>query len=243
MEQLAPFYVNLIVLQGFGLFPFRLLQFGTVSLYPFYLISARTPRDYADLAKAPVFSYGFFLPQSMLVFVICIVYSVLPASWSIILFGLIYFLIGAFIYKYQLLYAMEHRQQSTGRAWPMICNRIILGLVLFQIAMTGILALRGAFTASLFQVPLIAGTVWFTLYFQRTFFPLMRFIALRSIERTDPPPFLPTPPQSTWDRDTDHGRTVDESEETGLRYMNPNLTSPLETLWIRKSGHGRSENV
>ena len=249
LEQLAPFYVNLIVLQGFGLFPFRLLQFGTVSVYPFYLIWARTPRDYADLVKAPVFSYGFYLPQSMLIFVICIVYSVLPSSWSIILFGLIYFVIGAFIYKYQLLYAMEHRQQSTGRAWPMICNRIILGLILFQIAMTGILALRGALTASLFQVPLIVGTIWFTVYFQRTFFPLMRFIALRSIERDVPPPlepsppYVPSPPESTWDRDTDRGRTVDTSQETGTRYMNPNLTSPLETLWIRKSGHGRSENV
>ena len=243
LEQLAPFYVNLIVLQGFGLFPFRLLQFGTVSLYPFYLITARTPRDYADLAKAPIFSYGFYLPQSMLVFVICIVYSVLPSSWSIILFGLIYFMIGAFIYKYQLLYAMEHRQQSTGRAWPMICNRIILGLVLFQIAMTGILALRGALTPSIFQVPLIAATIWFTVYFQRTYFPLMHFISLRSIERHAPTPIIATPPESTWDRDTDRGRTVDESQETGLRYINPNLTSPLETLWIRKSGHGRSENV
>ena len=249
LEQLAPFYVNLIVLQGFGLFPFRLLQFGTVSVYPFYLIWARTPRDYAELVKPPVFSYGFYLPQSMLIFVICIVYSVLPSSWSIILFGLIYFMIGAFIYKYQLLYAMEHRQQSTGRAWPMICNRIILGLILFQIAMTGILALRGAFTPSLLQVPLIVGTIWFTVYFQRTFFPLMRFIALRSIERNVPPPlepsppFVPSPPESTWDRDTDHGRTVDTSQETGTRYMNPNLTSPLETLWIRKSGHGRVENV
>jgi calcium permeable stress-gated cation channel len=243
LEQLSPFYINLIVLQGLGLFPFRLLEFGTVSLYPFYLISAKTPRDYADLTRAPVFSYGFYLPQSMLVFVICTVYSVLPASWTMILFGLIYFCVGAFIYKYQLLYAMEHRQQSTGRAWPMICNRIILGLILFQIAMTGILALKGALTASLLLVPLIAGTVWFTLYFQRTFFPLMRFIALRSIVRHEPPPEVPTPPQSTWDRDTDQGRMVDTDPVTGMRYMNPNLTTPLETLWIRKSGHDRTQNV
>lgn len=242
LEQLSPFYINLIVLQGFGLFPFRLLEFGSVAIYPFFLLSARTPRDYADIAKAPIFTYGFYLPQSMLIFVICIVYSVLPSSWTIILFGLIYFLIGAFIYKYQLLYAMEHRQQSTGRAWPMICNRIILGLVLFQISMTGILALKGAFTASLFQVPLIVITIWFTIYFQRTFFPLMRFIALRSIDRYEPPP-LPPLSESTWDRDTDQGRTVDTDPETGLRYMNPNLTSPLETLWLRKPGHGRAEDV
>jgi calcium permeable stress-gated cation channel len=238
LEQMSPFYVNLIVLQGLGLLPFRLLELGSVALYPFYMIAAKTPRDYAELSQAPIFSYGFYLPQTMLIFIICIVYSVLPASWMITLFGLVYFLIGGFIYKYQLLYAMEHRQHSTGRAWPMICNRIITGLVLFQVAMTGILALRGALTASLFMSPLLATTIWFTVYFQKTYVPLMRFIALRSIDRASAPP-IPTPTESAWDRDTDYGQTVDTSEETGLRYINPNLTQPLETLWIRKPGHGR----
>lgn len=241
LESLSPFYTNLIVLQGLGLFPFRLLEFGTVALYPFYLIAAATPRDYAELAAPPVFSYGFFLPQSMLIFVICTVYSLLPASWTIILFGLIYFVIGQFIYKYQLLYAMEHRQQSTGRAWPMICNRIILGLVIFQIANTGILILRKAFTASVFIAPLIVATIWFTVYFQRTYFPLMWFIALRSIDKP-PPPRPITPPENPWSRDTDHGCAVDESEETGLRYVNPNLVEPLETMWVRKPGHDASGN-
>jgi hypothetical protein len=241
LEQLSPFYVNLIVLQGLGLLPFRLLEFGSVALYPIYLIAARTPRDYAELSQPPIFSYGFYLPQTMLIFIICIVYSVLPASWMITLFGLVYFLIGGFIYKYQLLYAMEHRQHSTGRAWPMICNRIITGLVLFQVAMTGILALRGALTASVFLAPLLAGTIWFTVYFQRTYVPLMRFIALKSIDRASSPQ-LPTPPESAWDRDTDYGQDVDTSHDTGLRYINPNLVRPLETLWIRKPGHGRPEH-
>jgi hypothetical protein len=31
---------------------------------------------------------------------------VFPSSWLICLFGLIYFTVGKFIYKYQLLYAM-----------------------------------------------------------------------------------------------------------------------------------------
>lgn len=242
LEQLSPFYINLIVLQGFGLFPFRLLEFGSVALYPFYLITAKTPRDYAELAKPPIFSYGFYLPQTMLVFIICIVYSVLPSSWMITLFGLIYFLIGGFIYKYQLLYAMEHRQHSTGRGWPMICDRIITGLILFQVAMTGILALRGALTASIFLSPLLAITIWFTIYFHRTYVPLMKFIALRSIDRGNILD-LPTPPESTWDRDTDYGRHVDTDPQTGLRYINPNLVRPLETIWIKQSALTRSQSA
>ena len=44
VSQLTPFYMNLIVLQGLGLFPFRLLMFGAVSMYPIYLFGAKTPR-------------------------------------------------------------------------------------------------------------------------------------------------------------------------------------------------------
>lgn len=233
VQQLWRFYTNLIVLQGLGLLPFRLLEFGSVALYPVYLLTAKTPRDHAELAEAPVFQYGFYLPQSMLIFVICVVYSILPTAWLILVFGLLYFIIGAFIYKYQLLYAMEHKQHSTGQIWPMICNRIFLGLIIFHIVMTGLLAASQALTQAVFMSPLIIATIWFTVYFQRTYFPLMYFIALRSIDRK-PDPALPEPSESAWDRATDHGRTVDTDPDTGLRYMNPNLTQPLEKLWIRK---------
>ena len=44
LKALGPFYTNLIVLQGLGLFPFRLLEFGSVALYPISLMGSKTPR-------------------------------------------------------------------------------------------------------------------------------------------------------------------------------------------------------
>lgn len=44
LNSLGLFYQNLILLQGIGLFPFRLLEFGSVFLYPISLIGAKTPR-------------------------------------------------------------------------------------------------------------------------------------------------------------------------------------------------------
>lgn len=44
IQDLRNFYVNYIILQGLGLFPFRLLEFGSVFLYPIGLIGAKTPR-------------------------------------------------------------------------------------------------------------------------------------------------------------------------------------------------------
>jgi hypothetical protein len=44
INDLQGFYTNYIVLQGLGLFPFRLLEFGAVFMYPFSLMGAKTPR-------------------------------------------------------------------------------------------------------------------------------------------------------------------------------------------------------
>ena len=163
-------------------------------------------------------------------------------------FGLLYFVIGNFIYKYQLLYAMDHRQHSTGKAWTMICNRIVVGILVFQIAMAGVLALKMAILRSLLILPLLIGTIWFMVYYERSYEPLMKFIALRSLHR-DVIPGAVTPGESRYDSETDHGQAIDEDEETGLRFINPSLIIPLEDMWVAKepanggsnSGDGQEE--
>ncbi|OQD83895.1 hypothetical protein PENANT_c015G09501 [Penicillium antarcticum] len=251
LEGLAPFYINLLILQGLGLFPFRLLEFGSVALYPLQFLSARTPREYAELNTPPKFSYGFSIPQTILILVICVVYSVFPSSWLICLFGLIYFTVGKFIYKYQLLYAMDHQQHSTGRAWPMICNRVFVGLIVHQLAMIGVLALRRAITRSLLLVPLLGFTVWFSYWFGRTYEPLMKFIALKSINRDQPGggDISPSPsssfsPPSGLDRDSLPIRIGGQDLELRLKkYVNPSLILPLHAAWLphrSRQGNGAS---
>ncbi|KAI9663522.1 MAG: hypothetical protein M1831_002531 [Alyxoria varia] len=242
LQGLLPFYTNLIVLQGIGLFPFRLLEFGSVALYPIYKLWARTPRDYAELVEPPTFNYGFYLPQMILIFIICIVYSVLRESWKVLLSGLIFFLIGSFVYKYQLLYAMDHRQYSTGKAWTMICRRTIVGLILFQLTTAGQLALTTAFKRSLAIAPLIIGTIWFSYAYSRNYDPLMKFIALRSIERKAP---------SLGDEEIDpdgwgetarlryeaesHAANANEASDRGKRFVNPSLVASLQKPWLADS--------
>lgn len=75
------FYNNLIVLQGLGMFPFRLLQIGTVTLYPLYRAGCKTPRDFHELDIGPTFNYAFYLPQPLFVFVICTIYSIMCKNY------------------------------------------------------------------------------------------------------------------------------------------------------------------
>jgi hypothetical protein len=234
IQALGLFYTNFILLQGIALFPLRLLEFGSVSLYPIMLMGAKTPRDYAELVQPPIFKYGFFLPTSLLIFILCIVYSVLPAGFLVLLFGLIYFVLGYFTYKYQLLYAMDHPQHATGAAWSMIAYRIIMGLGIFQFAMAGVIALKQAFTPALLIIPLIGFTIWFSYFYARTYEPLTKYIALRSIRRPDDLDTNIADEYIGLDRPPGRVRrvsmTIDEGRERGQKFINPSLIVPYVTL-------------
>lgn len=253
LQQLLSFYVNFIILQGVGLFPFRLLEMGSVSLYPIYLMGAKTPRDYAELVQPPIFSYGFYLPSALLIFIICMVYSVLRQSWQVLLAGLLYFSLGHFVYKYQLLYAMDHRQQATGRAWGMICDRIFMGLIFFQLTTTAQLAFKSVLARSVLMLPLIVATVWMSIVFGKTYKPLLKFIALSSVRRGEQ--YSDSPPgeiasmtnsaileRNVWaDAEYSRARANVESRvrrgfhdttDTESRFVNPSLVVPLKGVWI-----------
>lgn len=229
VQGLTVFYTNFILLQGVGLLPFRLLEFGSVALYPIMRMGAKTPRDYAELVQPPIFSYGFYLPSAILVFILSLVYSILPNGYQALFFGLIYFVFGYYTYKYQLLYAMENSQHSTGRAWSMICYRVMIGLGTFQVVMAGVLALKSYLVAAGLVIPLIMSTVWYSYFFGRTYEPLMKYIALRSIQRDSITLIAANTGDSTAERPTRprrESRTVDEDREKGLIFINPSLIAP-----------------
>jgi hypothetical protein len=236
INQMHIFYTSFILLQGVGLFPFRLLQVGSILLYPIYRMGAKTPRDFAQIMEPALFSYGFYLPTALLIFILCLVYSVLREGFLVLTVGLAYFILGYFTYKYQLLYAMDQSQHATGGAWRLICNRVLLGLFIFQLVMASELALWSAFIQSVLVLPLVFLTIWYNHYFKRRFAPLTRFIALRSIrndqhlvsDESDESAISsndfegPRPSQGLLRR----GSTIDEDKEKGMKFINPSLTMP-----------------
>ncbi|KAI1101449.1 DUF221-domain-containing protein [Jackrogersella minutella] len=237
IQDLNNFYLNFIMLQGLGLFPFKLLQFGSISLYSIYRMGAKTPRDFAELVQPSLFNYGFYLPTALLVFILCLVYSILPGAHIVLFLGICYFTLGYFVYKYQLLYSMDQPQHATGGAWPIICGRIIVGLVAFQVIMIAILVLQTAFVAAGLVVPLVILTFWYHFHSRRRFTPLTRFIALRSIKRATDPGSESRPDQDPEQvqrqtRLTRRMSTIDEDREKGMRFVNPSLVAPLEQPWI-----------
>ncbi|KAK7206386.1 hypothetical protein BZA70DRAFT_236793 [Myxozyma melibiosi] len=230
LQKMALFYVDLIILQGIGMIPFRLLEFGVVFKYPFIKFFSKTPRDFHNLHKPPNFNYGFFLPQPLFILIICLSYSAM--STKILTFGLVYFVFGYFTFKYQLMYSMTHPQHSTGKSWPMIFFRVCVGLLIFHLTVAGTLALQKAFYLAVMLIPLPIATLIMMYNFYDHYLPLSYFIALRAIKSG-------TTDESAGRAPT---RTLDEERERDSVYINPNLVSPLEDPWIADES-GRSINV
>ena len=231
VEELSIFYTSFIMLQGIGMMPFRILEVGSVCLYPIFRLMSSTPRDYAELRRPPPFSYGFYLPTALLVFNLCLIYSVLSWGFAILIFGTLYFSLGYFTFKYLLLYAMDQPQHATGGAWRIICYRIVVGLLVFEVVMVGQVASLRAIVQSVLILPLIPFTIWYSYYFKQRFEPLTRYIALRAIEASEDPEESERMDEEFADEDTPRpsqgllrrGSTLDEFREKGLKFVNPSL--------------------
>ncbi|SGZ46485.1 CIC11C00000001913 [Sungouiella intermedia] len=188
LKKLSLFYVDLILLQGLAMFPVKLLQIGDFvilnvigKLFLLKNIFLKTPRDYRFFYYTPpVFDFGINLPQHILIFIIILIYLVV--STKIVTSGLVYFILGYFVYKYQLIYSFVHPPHSTGKVWPMIFRRLIFGLIIFQLFMCGTLALEGAILLSVLCTPLFVVTLIVAWNFEKYYLPLHNFIALRAIQ-------------------------------------------------------------
>ncbi|KAI7816206.1 hypothetical protein BC939DRAFT_469949 [Gamsiella multidivaricata] len=159
LPRVAPFFVNYVILKGVGLFPLQLLQIGDVIEQTFRGILSKTPRDYAEARAPPELHHGVVYSNATLMFVIVLIYSCIKPL--ILVFGVIFFVLGYVVFKYQLLYVFFHPYESGGRTWPMVYNRITLGLLIFQLTMLGLFMLKQSYILGALLSPLPIGTVWF----------------------------------------------------------------------------------
>lgn len=247
LQKLSLFYVDLIILQGIGMFPYKLLLLGNLLKYPLKNIFwSKTPRNHLGLYKPPVFNFGLQLPQPILILIITVTYSVI--STKILTAGLIYFIIGYFVFKYQLLYACVHPPHNTGKVWPLVVRRVMMGLLIFHTMMFGTLASEKAIVCATFIIPLPIITIFLLWHFEKSYIPLSNFIALRSIDNNELP-FHGDEMESLIESNrnvTAKAQTLDERRELNQVYEYPNLIcdmdGPLiavdynEALYMRSDG-------
>ncbi|TBU46588.1 hypothetical protein BD309DRAFT_953693 [Dichomitus squalens] len=178
------FFVSYVILQGFGLMPLQLLNLGIIIPRLFFrLFITRTPRDFAELNAPPMINYGIVYPQAILVFVITLLYSVIQPL--ILVFGAVYFGVAYVVYKYKLLFVFYKPYESQGQAWPITFHRLIWGVLIFIIFMSGMFIVKKSFILATLLAPLLAGTLLWWYYTDKQFRPLSKFVSLSSVHEVE----------------------------------------------------------
>lgn len=174
------FSLSYVILQGIALQPLQLLQLPTLILRAFYRVFlTRTPREFAELNAPPTLAMGNVYPQALLIFTLCILYSIV--SPLIVIFGTVYFGIAYVVNKYKLLYVFYKPYESQGQAWPISASRCIWALVLFHIFQFSLFSVRKELWMSTGLLPLIVFTFWFNGHLETTFGPLTEHVNLSSV--------------------------------------------------------------
>ncbi|KAJ7471304.1 hypothetical protein B0H11DRAFT_2041193 [Mycena galericulata] len=180
------FFLSYVILQGLGIMPLQLLNLGVTIPRFFRLFVTRTPRDFAELNAPPMINYGIVYPQAILMFVITMLYSVTQPL--ILIFGAIYFGNAYVVYKYKLLFVFYKPYESQGQAWPITFVRLIWGVMIFLIFMTGFFLLQNTYASSKLSYvitvmlgPLIVGTLLWSWYVDKALKPLSEFVSLSSV--------------------------------------------------------------
>lgn len=71
--------------------------------------------------------------------------------------------------------------ESQGQAWPITFVRLMWGVTIFQVLMTGIFTLRQSWVLASLMAPLLVFTVYWTWYMDSSFGPLSSFVSLSSV--------------------------------------------------------------
>ncbi|KAF8273382.1 DUF221-domain-containing protein [Lactarius quietus] len=174
------FFLSYVILQGLGIMPLQLLNLGVIIPQVFFrLLVTRTPRDFAELNAPPVINYGTVYPQAILIFVITLLYSI--AQPLILIFGAIYFGAAYLVYKYKLLFVFYKPYESQGQAWPITFTRLIWGVLIFLIFMSGNFVLKRSFILSSLVAPLFVFTLAWSVYISNSFNGLTKYVNLSAV--------------------------------------------------------------
>ncbi|TPX70665.1 hypothetical protein SpCBS45565_g01605 [Spizellomyces sp. 'palustris'] len=142
----APLQINYVMLQATAVYPAQLLLVGPLILTWLTRMvpwSRSTPRQVSDAYYPSVLTsinYGIAYPVPILVFCVGLTYA--PVAPLILPFCAMFYAIAWFVYKYMLLYVNIPRYETGGKHAPMAVRRCLAGILIMQMTMMGVLALK-----------------------------------------------------------------------------------------------------
>ena len=131
----------------------------------------------SPLADPTEFEHADLLAGSVLYFMVYFVYATI-APITCFFMGVCFLAMGAG-YRHQLVYIYPTFPDSGGKLWTSFFGIVPVCMIIAQITIVGLLALKKAAVASLMMFPLIVITILFTVYIHQKHFKMTEHLPAR----------------------------------------------------------------
>lgn len=153
----------------------------------------KTEQDREEAMDPGFLDFPTYEPRIQLYFLLGLVYCVVAPI--LLPFIIVFFAFAYLIFRHQIINVYDRKYESSAAFWPDVQWRIIVGLIISQLLLLGLLSTKGVRKSTPWLIILPLLTIWFHIYckgrFQAAFtkFPLEEAMMQDTLERARDPTF------------------------------------------------------
>lgn len=134
-------FLSYITLQTFASFPMLLVDIGGYIVGSLKLkYFARTDFEIKEAVTPTPMKYHVDYPNQLLIFMVGCAFA--PLAPILVPFIVIYFGMALIVYRYRLVYNIPKCYDGGGSLFPLVFNRVIVGVIVGQLTLLGVLGLK-----------------------------------------------------------------------------------------------------
>lgn len=134
-------FTNYIMIAGFGWYPLGLLRPGPLIVGAIkQKLLCLTEREHKEAVAPGIFEYPISYAKELLI--LCIALTYCTMNPFIMIFAVLFFAFALFANFYNIKYVNIPTYEGGGILWPSAFKRVLVGLLIYQLAMVGLLNLK-----------------------------------------------------------------------------------------------------
>ncbi|XP_052170871.1 CSC1-like protein At4g02900 [Diospyros lotus] len=188
----ATFFITYIMVDGWAGIAAEIVRL--VPLVMFHLKNTflvKTEKDREQATDPGSLDFATYEPRIQLYFLLGLVYSVVTPI--LLPFVIVFFAFAFMVFRHQIINVYDQKYESAASFWPDVHRRIIIGLIISQLLLMGLMSTKKAEHLTPFLIALPILTIWFHLFckgrFESVFkiFPIQDAMVKDTLERATEP--------------------------------------------------------
>ncbi|KAL8151614.1 hypothetical protein V2J09_021422 [Rumex salicifolius] len=156
----ATFFITYVMVDGWAGVAAEVIRIVPLVLFHLKnIFLVKTEQDREEAMDPGFLEFGTYEPRIQLYFLLGLVYATVTPL--LLPFIIVFFAFAYLVFRHQIINVYDRKYESAAAFWPDVHHRIIIGLIISQLLLLGLLSTKGLAqsTPVLLALPVI--TIWF----------------------------------------------------------------------------------